>query len=215
MRASLFAGLVAGSLVCLAQGPCAAQPDTRPDQGQPQTPDQRSDQGQLQTPDRYGSANLPNAATAPLHDLNVVRQGIPPILLEAISDPYARPSPLNCHVIAVELGSLDLAMGADFDAPNTPQNPSLTMKNRNVALALIHGAAENLLPFSGFVRTLSGAQRHDELVIEAIAAGSARRGYLKGLGEATRCPPPAAPTHFRRPRPPALENGREPQYPIH
>ena len=203
MRVSLLAGLVAGSLICLAQSPCVAQPAAR------------TDQGQLQTPDRYGSANLPNAATAPLHDLNVVRQGIPPILLEAISDPYARPAPLNCRRIAVELASLRAAMGADFDEPNTPQDPSLTMKNGHVALALIHGAAANLLPFSGFVRTLSGAQHHDEMVIEAITAGSARRGYLKGLGEARRCPLPAAPTHFPRPPPPALENGREPQYPIH
>jgi hypothetical protein len=71
-----------------------------------------------------------------------------------------------------------------------------------------------LLPFSGFVRTLSGAAHHDQLVIEAITAGSVRRGYLKGLGESLRCPPPSRPIHFLHPPPPAREDGPVPKYPI-
>jgi hypothetical protein len=172
-------------------------------------------QGEIQTPDRSGTANVTSAAAAPLHDLNITRQSIPPILLSAITNPYEKPSPLDCEEITRQVRVLESILGADFDEPETPQSPSLTQKSGNVALALVHGAAETLLPFAGFVRTLSGAQRHDQLVIEAITAGSVRRGYLKGLGESRRCPRPASPVHFLHPPPPAREDGPGPKYPIH
>lgn len=169
---------------------------------------------ELHTPDRANTSSVRNAAVAPLKDLNIMRQGIPPILLQAISNPYDPPRPLSCRVVTAQVRALTAALGADFDEPDTPQAPSLTQKSGRVALAVIHGAAETLLPFAGFVRTLSGAQRHDQLVIEAITAGSVRRGYLKGLGEAIRCRPPAVPLHPLQPRPPVSEDGRTPRYPI-
>jgi hypothetical protein len=45
------------------------------------------------------------------------------------------------------------------------------------------------------VRKLSGAERHDRFVQAAINGGAVRRAYLKGLGEAHGCQPPAAPSH--------------------
>ena len=80
--------------------------------------------------------------------------------------------------------------------------------NANLHLWLIP-----LLPFAGFVSTLSGAGKHDQLVSEVIIAGSVRRAYLKGLGEAYRCPFPAYPDHlFVQPKPPPEH--RAPEYPI-
>ena len=67
----------------------------------------------------------------------------------------------------------------------------------------------------GIVRTVSGAQRHDQMIIEAITAGSVRRGYLKGLGEAHGCPPPAQPTHRLDGSARQGEDGEGPRYPIH
>ena len=197
------AGLVAG-LFILAPGALTAA-----DQAAPANPN-----GEVQTPDRSGTANLGAAATAPLHDLNITRQGIPPVLLAAITSPYDLPRPLDCGEITRQIAELNFVLGADLDEAETPQAPSLTRKNGRLALALIRGAAESLLPFHGFVRTLSGAQHHDQLVIEAITAGSVRRGYLKGLGESRRCPRPAAPAHFFRPPPPAREDGPAPRYPV-
>ena len=170
--------------------------------------------GELHTPDRANTTSLSNAAVAPLNDLNLMRQGIPPVLLQAITNPYDPPRPLSCRVVTAKVQALDAALGADFDEPETPQTPSLTQKRGHVALAVIHGAAESLLPFAGFVRTLSGAQRHDQLIIEAITAGSVRRGYLKGLGEAIRCRPPAVPLHLLHPPLPASDGGHRPQYPV-
>jgi hypothetical protein len=55
--------------------------------------------------------------------------------------------------------------------------------------------ASSAIPYRGCVRRLSGAERHDRLVQAAIEAGAVRRGYLKGLGEARGCDPPATPSH--------------------
>lgn len=180
----------------------------------PPPPPPGAGQGELQTPDRNNTTSVPNAVVAPLHDLNITRQPIPPVLLAAITNPYDPVRPLNCARISQQLLVLQAALGPDLDEPETPQSPSLTLHNGRIALALLHGAAESLLPFAGFVRTLSGAGHHDELVIEAITAGSVRRGYLKGMGEAMNCPHPARPVHFLHPPPPAREDGPAPKYPI-
>ena len=58
------------------------------------------------------------------------------------------------------------------------------------------GAASDAIPFRGWVRKLTGAERHDSFVQAAIIAGGVRRAYLKGLGEARGCDMPAAPSHI-------------------
>lgn len=197
------------------------QPQAYPERQYPSQPYQPQPSGgseappppQIVTPDKANNANVQNAAEGPLHDLNLVRQKIPPVLLAALADPYARPRVFSCPGLVAEIAGLEQALGGDFDEPDNPQNPSLTTR-RGVALSIVHGASELLLPFAGFVRTLTGAQKHDELVIEAITAGSVRRGYLKGLGEAYRCRPPAAPIHGPRPPAPYREH-RQPLYPDH
>ena len=46
---------------------------------------------------------------------------------------------------------------------------------------LSSGAASDVIPFRGWIRKLSGAERHDKYVQAAITAGAVRRAYLKGL----------------------------------
>jgi hypothetical protein len=203
---SLFLTRAAAALVtAAAAAPAFAQPAYAP------TP--QPSQPQLVNPDRSGSANVQNAAAAPLHDLNLVRQKIPPVLLMALADPYAPPRPATCRAIVAEVERLSEALGGDFDEGDNPQSPSLTTR-RGMVLTVAHGAAEMLLPFAGFVKTLTGAQKHDQLVVEVITAGSVRRGYLKGLGEAHGCPYPAYPRHVAVEPPPVKEH-RKPEYPIH
>lgn len=50
-----------------------------------------------------------------------------------------------------------------------------------------------MIPFRGWVRKLTGAERYSRKVSAAIAAGAIRRAYLKGLGQAAGCAAPAAP----------------------
>jgi hypothetical protein len=63
------------------------------------------------------------------------------------------------------------------------------------ALNAIAGLASDVIPFRGWVRKITGAERHDKTIQQSIAAGAVRRAYLKGLGEARGCDPPGTPMH--------------------
>ncbi|WP_257305827.1 hypothetical protein [Geothrix campi] len=147
------------------------------------------------------AANLSDAATAPLGDLNLVRAKIPPILLAAQKAPYGPPADPSCAGLVAEVQQLDAALPPDLDAPPAAA-PSLGERGRaeagGAAVGAVRHTTEGLIPFRGWVRKLSGAERRSRLVAEAVAAGLTRRAYLKGLGQAQGCPPPAAP---RRPEP--------------
>lgn len=137
------------------------------------------------------------AATTPLSDLNLVRADIPPVLAAALKGPYALPADRACPALAAEVEALDAALGADLDTPATAANPSLIERGSgaagNAAVGAVRGAAEGVVPFRGWVRKLSGAERYAREVAAAIAAGTIRRSYLKGLGQAAGCTAPAAP----------------------
>ena len=60
-------------------------------------------------------------------------------------------------------------------------------------VGVVRHTAEGLIPFRGWVRKLSGAERYSKQVLDAITAGIIRRAYLKGLGQAKGCTAPAAP----------------------
>jgi hypothetical protein len=137
-----------------------------------------------------GEKNVRDAATTPLSDLNVVRADIPPVLAAAQKAPYAAPADKSCAALTTDVQALDAALGADLDTPATGSNPSLIERGANDAL---RNAAEGVIPFRGWVRKLSGAERYSREVAAAIAAGTIRRAYLKGLGSAAGCAAPAAP----------------------
>ena len=148
--------------------------------------------------DRSGASSsngkqLTQAATTPLTDLNLVQAEIPPILSAAQKAPYALPSDRSCPALANEIQALDSALGADLDMPATPSNPGLVERGGQAAVGAVRGAAEDLVPFRSWVRKLSGAERYSKEVAAAIAAGTIRRAFLKGLGQAAECPVPAAP----------------------
>lgn len=155
---------------------------------------------QIETTSEAKQDSFQGAATAPLRDVNLLRTKIPAVLLAAVADPYA-PPPGNaklgrkqaCVQITALLAPLDDALGPDLDRPKTEN--SMRTKGEHAAFGAMADAASDTIPFHGFVRKLTGAERHDRLVQEAINAGSTRRAYLKGLGEARGCNPPAAPLH--------------------
>jgi hypothetical protein len=173
---------------------------------------QRSDGSpRVQTTGEANRENLQGAAAAPLRDLNVMRTMIPDVLLRAMADPYARPTGTDCAALIVALKPLNDALGADLDAPSVDEDDLLD-KGRGGALAMVAGAASDVIPFRGWVRRLSGAEQHDRFVQAAITAGAVRRGYLKGLGESKGCMPPATPSHVLAGSP-VIEPGK-PRYPV-
>ncbi len=145
------------------------------------------------TPDR--TTQVSQAVTAPLGDLNLVRAPIPPVLHAAQKAPYAVPAAQTCAGLTTDIHALDVVLGADLDIPPTPSNPGLIERGAagDAAVGAIRGAAEGVIPFRGWVRKLTGAERYSREVAGAIAAGTVRRAFLKGLGQSLGCQPPAAP----------------------
>ena len=139
------------------------------------------------------SSQVSQAATTPLSDLNLVRADIPAVLAAAQKAPYALPADVACTALAADVQALDAALGADLDTAVTAANPSLIERGGDAVGGALRSAAEGVVPFRGWVRKLSGADRYARDVAAAIAAGTIRRSFLKGLGQANRCAPPAAP----------------------
>jgi hypothetical protein len=144
-----------------------------------------------------GGIQVQQAVEAPLSDLNLVQEKIPAVLEAARKAPYALPSQRACPDLANEVRALDGALGADLDTPPTLANPGLVERGSGMvsdaANDALRGAAESVIPFRGWVRRLDGAERHSKEVAAAIAAGSVRRAFLKGVGQALGCEAPAAP----------------------
>ncbi|MET0294824.1 MAG: hypothetical protein ABW042_07365 [Phenylobacterium sp.] len=148
----------------------------------------------FKTDDEAQRSSLTYAVTAPLRDINLVRSDIPVVLKLAYEDPYRRPERSSCSALVTELELLNAALGDDLDAGNVSKT-SMSGRAKEEALNAIAGLASDVIPFRSWVRKLSGAEGHDRLVSRAIAAGAVRRAYLKGLGEAKGCEPPATPLH--------------------
>lgn len=134
-----------------------------------------------------------NAAMSPLGDLNIVRTDIPAVLTEAEHQPYQLPADRSCFALGAEIAKLDLALGADFDAqvPKSSASPSLLDRGSDFAedqaVGAVKRTAEGLVPFRGWVRKLSGAERYDRQVSQAKTAGSVRRAFLKGIAVSEHC----------------------------
>ena len=166
----------------------------------------------VETTSEANREGFKGVAKAPLRDLNVLRTKIPEVLLQAMADPYERPRTGRCSELLVLLKPLNDALGADLDTPSVDEDDLLD-KGKSTAFGALAGAASDVIPFRGWVRRLSGAERHDHLVQAAITAGAVRRAYLKGLGEAKGCNPPATPSH-QLAGAPVIDQSMKPKYPI-
>lgn len=136
-------------------------------------------------------ASVADAATAPLNDLNLVHADIPAVLAEAQIQPYLVPPEVNCHALSAAILDLDAALGPDLDTPATESNPGLIERGTNQAKSSVIGALRNttegIVPFRGWVRKLTGAERYSQKVAASIAAGTVRRAFLKGLKVSKEC----------------------------
>ncbi|RZJ09728.1 MAG: hypothetical protein EOP39_10655 [Rubrivivax sp.] len=127
------------------------------------------------------------AATTPLSDLNVVRAEIPEALKAAAAAPYAMPADASCTGLAASIQALDEVLGPDLDMPSVKGNTGLLERGEDAATGALQRTAEGVIPFRGWVRKLSGAERYARQVSAAITAGGVRRGFLRGLSVAKTC----------------------------
>ena len=134
-------------------------------------------------------------AGTPMRDLNLTPTAIPPVLAEAKKQPYLAPYDQSCAALQVQVGLLDEVLGPDVDAePGAEAGKTERAKAAmgNAAAGALQKTVEGAIPFRGWVRKLSGAERHSAEIASAIAAGTARRAFLKGIAFNKACQAPAA-----------------------
>ena len=124
--------------------------------------------------------------TQPLHDLSLMHEVAPPILLDAQAHPYQTPDDIQCAALLSQISALDQVLGPDVDAPPTPNQHGDGVAH--LATDAVGGALS--LPYRGIVRRISGAEREDKALRAAILAGVARRAFLKGIAQDRLCSPP-------------------------
>lgn len=132
---------------------------------------------------------------APLADVNVRREEIPPILRDL--NVYAKPVPDTCTGIEIEIRDLETYVGSDLDSLDT--GSALTLRDRAMdmvddqAYSLVSDFTTDFIPFRSIVRRATGANAHDKAIRTAYVNGRLRRSYLKGAGFTMGCDSPAAP----------------------
>lgn len=145
---------------------------------------------------------MSEAAITPLNDLNLVHSEIPPILKAARKGPYARPSDTGCAAVVSEIDALEEVLEPDVDATKPNHKPTLAERGadalEDAAVGMVRDTT-SVIPFRGWVRKLSGAERSSKEVASAISAGNLRRAYLKGMASASGCTLPVVSE-----RPPAI-----------
>lgn len=151
------------------------------------------------------------AVTSPLSDFNLIRVEISPELNAAMKGPYLMPADKSCEGIAAEVSALDRIIGPDLDALSGNKIAGLFEQGQselsNAAIGALRSTVEGVIPFRSWIRRFSGADRHSKDVTAALAAGVVRRAFLKGLGQASGCVPPAAPLPPAEPETPVASAG--------
>lgn len=116
--------------------------------------------------------------------LGISGQKTPAALQAIVAAPYALPSPRDCAAMAREIAELDAILGPDVDA---------VAAARNDTGQAIGSAMRGVIPYRWVMRLATQAGRRDRDLRLAVLAGTARRGYLKGLRLGLACQPPQAP----------------------
>lgn len=147
-------------------------------------------------------SRLGNAAVTPLSDLNIVGDAIPVVLKAAMEEPiYGVPQARGCAEIKAQIAALNAVLPPDVDAPPPAESSASaahaslgmslvergTAATEDAAIAAVQRSAEGVLPFRTWIRKLSGAEAAAKKAVEAVAAGTARRTFLKGLSAGQNC----------------------------
>lgn len=176
-------------VLTLAAAACASTSDRA------ETADAASEPGATERAIERTEDGFGDAALSPLEDINLKRDKIPETF-QAIDNPYGVDPEISCAQIAVEVTELDALLGRDWDIP-PPDKKGLSERAADGAstafLDAVSSGASGLIPYRGFVRTLSGAARHEKKVRKAYERGSHRRTFLKAIGLTKGCAYPAAP----------------------
>ena len=135
-------------------------------------------------------AKVEEVLTSPARDANIIKPKIPPLLEQVMADPYSNQGTRRCRDIARQVAELDAVLGDDADVATDSNDPDTGIE---LAAAGARSALQSIIPGWGLVRIVTGADKEQRKATATVYAGAIRRSYLKGLGEAKRCAPPASP----------------------
>lgn len=124
-----------------------------------------------------------NIVTKPLKDANLVKEEIPAELEAIMANPYSLKGVTTCAQASAEIGKLTRVLGPDVDVAKAKGGSSAT----EMALGQLEKTAGGLIPGSGVIRKISGAEAQERKAKAAVFAGSLRRAYLKGWATAKGC----------------------------
>ena len=127
-------------------------------------------------------------ALQPLTELNLRHPRIAPILASAKTNPYTLDKLDSCTRIADEVSALDGVLGADID---TAEGKPVATRLANGAGRIARSMIMSFVPFHSILREVSGASARQHAFERTLYAGSARRAFLKGVGEERGCAYPA------------------------
>ncbi len=122
--------------------------------------------------------------STPAGDLNLRKGKIPALLDAAVADPYNLAGLRTCAQLSVAINQLDAILGPDRDIP-ADRAEKLSVGR------VAQSAVGSFIPFRGIIREVSGANSHQRKIEDAVEAGTARRSFLKGYGQARGCAYPA------------------------
>ena len=126
-----------------------------------------------------------NILEKPLKDMNLTQDEIPPQLKAIMEAPYDIKGITSCAQIAEAIAKLDKVLGPDVDS-----KAAVAAKGQSATEFALSGAqslAGGLIPGTGLIRKVSGAEAAQKKAAAAVLAGSLRRGFLKGTGRAKGC----------------------------
>ncbi|WP_022675383.1 MULTISPECIES: hypothetical protein [unclassified Novosphingobium] len=129
-------------------------------------------------------AKVGDVVATPLETVNLKKEDIPPILQRAQETPYTLAGLRSCPAISSEIRRLDAVLGDDIDIADYTKGG---LKVGNTAKSIVG----SLIPFGGIIREISGANEAQRRWQVALFAGTARRSFLKGVGQSRSCPYPA------------------------
>ena len=133
--------------------------------------------------DKIGDT-MENIGTKPLKDFNLIKPEIDEGLQRIMAEPYSLAGIRTCSHYNAAIGRLTYVLGPDVDSPEFKKKAKTPAEQ---ALSLGESAAGSIIPFSGVIRRLTGAEAKQNYAKAVIYAGSVRRAYLKGRASAKGC----------------------------
>jgi hypothetical protein len=124
-----------------------------------------------------------NIVRQPMMDVGLMRENPPEVLRDAQKAPYTLAGIRRCEDFRRAIIELNTYLGPDVDAVDEKGDALY----ERLAEAGAKSVVNAFIPFRGLVREATGAAEADRRFRTMVAAGMARRGFLKGIARERKC----------------------------